>query len=453
MAEPVIGESAAPIALEVKSWAGHPAGLSTLFFTEMWERFSYYGMRALLILYLTAAAVNGGAGLDTAKAASIYGWYTFGVYAASIPGGWIADRFLGQYRSVLLGGILIAGGHFSLAFGNVSAFYGGLCLIIVGTGLLKPNISAMVGSLYQEGDPRRDGGFSIFYMGINLGAFIAPLVCGTLGQKVGWHWGFGAAGIGMTLGLIQYVLGRQRLASALTRIEEKKEVRNETAAAAQGQRFWFTPMEWKRIGAIGIFFVFSALFWAAFEQGGSSLNLFADRLTRASLFDFRFPSTWFQSLNSLYILMLAPMFAWLWVRLRKHEPSSPVKFSVGLLFVGLGFLLLVPASLISGPEQKLVSPFWLAGVYFLHTVGELCLSPVGLSVVTKLAPPQIVGRMMGLWFLSTALGNKVGGWVAGFFDTLPLPQLFGAVFATTTAAAILLAILIRPVRRLMSGVH
>lgn len=434
-----------------RAWMGHPAGLSTLFFTEMWERFSYYGMRALLILYLTAAVIDGGVGMTTAKAAAIYGWYTFGVYAAAIPGGWIADRLLGQYRSVLLGGILIAFGHYSLAFGQMGFFYAGLGLIVAGTGLLKPNISTMVGSLYLENDARRDGGFSIFYMGINVGAFIAPLVCGTLGQRVGWHWGFGAAGVGMTLGLVQYTLGRSRLAPAMGRIAEAK---TSKTGADPAQRRPFTPVERKRIAVIGILFVFTTLFWAAFEQAGSSLNLFAARLTRNSVLGLDFPSTWFQSLNSLFIITLAPVFAWLWVWLnqRNKEPSSPMKFSFGLVFVGLGFLLLVPAALIAG-DQTLVSPLWLVGVYLLHTIGELALSPVGLSVVTKLAPARIVGSMMGVWFLSIAFGNKLGGWVAGFFDTLPLPQLFGAVFATTAAAGLILVFFVKPIKKLMGGVH
>jgi proton-dependent oligopeptide transporter, POT family len=437
-------------------WAGHPVGLSTLFFTEMWERFSYYGMRALLILYLTTAVLDGGVGLGAAQAAAIYGWYTFGVYAFSIPGGWIADRLLGQYRTVLFGGILIACGHFSMAVDDMRTFYLGLALIVVGTGLLKPNVSTLVGSLYEEGDPRRDGGFSIFYMGINVGAMIAPLICGTLGQKVGWHWGFGSAGVGMTIGVVQYALGKKRLQKALDRIEATRDVRP-GAPGETSIRESFTRAEWNRIAVIGILFVFSTLFWAAFEQAGSSLNLFANQLTRTSILGglFSFPSTWFQSLNSLFIITAAPMFSalWVWLAAGNREPSSPAKFSFGLLFVGLGFLLLVPAALLSGPEKHLVSPLWLVGVYLFHTVGELCLSPVGLSVVTKLAPPRIVGSMMGVWFLSIALGNKLGGWIAGFFEILPLPQLFGSVFLTTATAAVVLALMVRPIHKMMGGIN
>jgi len=469
---------------DAAGWAGHPRGLSTLFFTEMWERFSFYGMRALLILYMTAPLTGGGLGFDTPRAASIYGWYTFGVYAAAIPGGWVADRLIGQYRSVLLGGIIIALGHFSLAFAAMPTFYTGLVLIVIGTGLLKPNISTMVGSLYDENDARRDAGFSIFYMGINLGAFIAPLVVGTLGQRVDWHVGFGAAGIGMTLGLVQYVAGKRRLLPALERLgQAPAAVRPAAVPAARGAAFtaaewkriaaivvalftaaeWkriaaivmalFTAAEWKRIAAVGVLFVFSTLFWGAFEQAGSSLNLFADRLTRLSVFGREFPSTWFQSVNSLFIILLAPVLAWLWIRLGQRQPSSPTKFALGLLFAGLGFLLLVPAAGIAQGQGIRVSPMWLVAVYLLHTIGELCLSPVGLSIVTKLAPARIVGAMMGVWFLSIAVGNKLSGWVAGFFESLPLPQVFGAVAATTLAAAVVLALLVRPVRRLMGGVH
>jgi len=435
-----------------RGWFGHPRGLSTLFFTEMWERFSFYGLRALLILYMTASAAQGGLAFTTERAASIYGWYTFGVYAAAIPGGLIADRLLGQYRSVLWGGIIIALGHFSLAFPSLTTFYLGLILIVIGTGLLKPNISTMVGSLYDQNDERRDAGFSIFYMGINLGAFLAPLVVGTLGQRVDWHVGFGCAGIGMTLGLIQYVAGKRRLLPALERLGQSG---TRPAAAASGEPWWrFTPEERKRVAAIAVFFLFSCIFWAAFEQAGSSLNLFADRLTRLRAFGFEFPSTWFQSLNSMFMIFgLAPLLAWLWIRLGPRQPSSPVKFALGLLFAGLGFALLVPAAKMAQEQGVLVSPLWLVGVYFVHTIGELCLSPVGLSIVTKLAPPRIVGAMMGLWFLSIAVGNKMAGWVAGYFERMPLPQLFGAVAATTFVAAVMLLLLTRSIKKLMGGVR
>jgi len=446
-----------------RGWFGHPRGLSTLFFTEMWERFSFYGLRALLILYMTAAAANGGLGFSTEHAASIYGWYTFGVYAAAIPGGIIADRWLGQYRSVLVGGVIIALGHFSLAYPSQPTFYLGLMLIVIGTGLLKPNISTMVGSLYDSADVRRDAGFSIFYMGINVGAFVAPLIVGTLGQCVDWHVGFGCAGIGMTLGLIQYVVGKRRLAPALDRLGQSG---THPSAPVRGEPWWqFRADEWKRIAAIAVLFIFSSIFWAAFEQAGSSLNLFADRFTDNHAFGNlgllrcagqpgAVPSTWYQSLNSMFMILgLAPLLAWLWVRLGPRQPSSPVKFALGLLFAGLGFALLVPAAKMAQQQGILVSPWWLVGVYFLHTIGELCLSPVGLSTVTKLAPSRIAGAMMGLWFLSIAVGNKMAGWVAGYFDRLPLPNIFGAVALTTFVAAAILLLLTRPIKRLMGGVR
>jgi len=427
---------------------GHPRGLSTLFFTEMWERFSFYGMRSLLTLYLIAPAEEGGLGMTKKEAGSVYGWYLGLVYAASLPGGWIADRYLGQFRAVLLGGIIIAFGHFSMAIDSIPFFYVGLGLIIAGTGLLKPNVSSQVGALYGEGDLRRDAGFSIFYMGINLGAFIAPLVCGTLGQEVRWHWGFAAAGVGMVLGLIQYWLGRAPLLAANRRLEETKRA---LRASNEAAGVFFSPGEWRRLAVIAVLFLFSAIFWAAFEQAGSSLTVFADEFTRRSVFGRTFPSSWFQSVNSLFIIALAPVFAWLWRALGSRQPGGSVKFALGLLFAGQGFLLLVPAARLAQPaagEVDPVSPWWLVGVYFCHTVGELCLSPVGLSLMTSLAPPRIMGSVMGIWFLSTAVGGKVGGWVAGLVMDMPLSQLFGSVFATAAGAGVLLALLARPIERL-----
>ena len=463
--------------------AGHPRGLTTLFFTEFWERFSYYGMRALLILFMTDTA-RGGLALDTATAAAIYGFYTSAVYFMGIPGGWIADRLLGQRNAVLYGGILIAMGHFSLAINSTATFYAGLVLIVLGTGLLKPNISSIVGQLYSADDRRRDAGFSIFYMGINMGAFFSPLVCGYLGQEVGWHWGFGAAGVGMTFGLIQYVLGRKRLGNAGKLAEKPRgagrlwlavvlavfaitatfyflwDYRDFVLVAGTVGVFWWllsqgkSSVEKKRIWSIIAFFVFALLFWAGFEQAGSSLNLFADRYTQNSIFGMQFPSSFFQSVNPLAIIALAPLFAWLWVRLGDKEPSSPAKFVFGLVFLSLGFLVIAAAAMVSeqGSGSR-VSPMWLIAVYVLHTIGELCLSPVGLSTVTKLAPERLVGSMMGVWFLAASLGNFVGGRIAGLFEKLPLPQLFGAVFITTGISALLLLFLIRPIRNLMGGVH
>jgi POT family proton-dependent oligopeptide transporter len=429
----------------------HPKGLPVLFFTEMWERFSYYGMRAFLILYMTAPLASGGLGFDDRHAGSLYGTYTGSVWLAAIFGGIIADRLLGQYRSVLLGGIIIAMGHFTLAFKALPSFYAGLALIVIGTGLLKPNVSILVGSLYEPGDHRRDAGFSIFYMGINLGAFLGPIIAGYLAQKVNWHLGFACAGVGMTLGLVQYVLGKKRLAPAIERLSAGRDVSKKERAS--GSAVGFTSVEWKRIAAVFVFFLFASLFWGAYEQAGSTLNLFGDRYTRTTILGFAFPSSWYVSVQAFFVIVLAPVMGWLWVRLGKREPSSPLKFALGLLFAGFAFCFLVPAARYAQGGHMRVSPMWLVGAYFIEEIGELCLSPVGLSVVTKLAPTRIVGLMMGVWFLSNALGNKIAGFTAGFFSTMPLDRLFGIVAIVCLAAAALLFTLIRPIKKLMGGVQ
>jgi POT family proton-dependent oligopeptide transporter len=442
----------AAVSSQDREFFGHPRGLSTLFFTEMWERFSYYGMRAFLILYMVAPQSAGGLGLADADAASIYGTYTGSVWGAAILGGIVADRFLGQYRSVLVG-IIIALGHFTLAFKALPFFYTGLSLIVIGTGLLKPNVSTMVGSLYAPGDSRRDAGFSIFYMGINLGAFIGPLVAGWLAQRVDWHLGFASAGVGMAFGLTQYVLGKRRLTPALERLAAKPIAAGPTTTGGDGAGsvLAFTPAEWKRIGAIVVFFLVAILFWGAYEQAGSTLNLFADRYTRTEILGFSFPSSWFQSVQPIFVIILAPVFAWLWMRLGPREPSVPAKFAFGLLFMGLSFLVLVPAgAMAQAGEGVRVSPWWLIAAYGVSELGELCLSPVGLSAVTRLSPARIVGLMMGVWFLSNAFGNKLAGWAAGFFSTMPLQSLFGIVAGILIVSAVIMFGLVKPLRRLMA---
>ena len=332
-----------------RGFFGHPRGLSTLFFTEMWERFSYYGMRAFLILYMVTPVAGGGLGFSDPDAASIYGTYTGSVWGAAILGGIVADRFLGQYRSVLVGGIIIALGHFALAFKALPFFYSGLTLIVVGTGLLKPNVSTVVGSLYAPGDTRRDAGFSIFYMGINLGAFLGPLVAGYLAQRVDWHLGFACAGVGMALGVVQYIAGRKRLLPAIERMaaQPKEPVpRNVPAgpvAAPSAGVLGFSSVEWKRIGAIVILFIVASLFWGGYEQAGSTLTLFADRYTRLEIMGFSFPSSWFQTVQPICVILFAPLFAWLWIRLGSREPSVPTKFALALMFMSVSFLVLVPA--------------------------------------------------------------------------------------------------------------
>ena len=425
---------------------GHPRGLSTLFFTEMWERFSYYGMRAFLIYYMTATAAAGGLGFTDANAGNIYGLYTGSAWGASILGGIAADRWLGQYRSVLIGGIVIALGHFTLAFRPLPFFYAGLVLIVLGTGLLKPNVSTLVGALYPPGDSRRDAGFSLFYMGINLGALFGPLVAGYLAQRVDWHIGFACAGVGMSFGLIQYVLGRHRLRMPV--VERSRPGENASAPSTGA----FTATEWKRMGAIVIFFVVAILFWGAYEQAGSTLALFADRYTRLEVFGFSFPSSWFQSVQPIFVIILAPIFAWIWVRLGERDPSVPTKLAFGVLFMGLAFLVLVPAGAAAQQTGVRVSPWWLFVSYGISELGELCLYPVGLSAVTKLAPARILGLMMGVWLLSNAFGNMLAGTSARFFVSMPLQQYFAEVAIILFVTAAIVFALVRPIRRLMGGV-
>jgi POT family proton-dependent oligopeptide transporter len=433
-----------------KQWFGHPRGLATCFFTEMWERFSYYGMRALLILYMVGSTQKPGLGFSTEKSAQIYGLYTMLVYLMGVPGGYIADRFLGHYRAVFIGGVIIAAGHFSMAFPSLATFYLGLGLIIIGTGLLKPNVSTMVGSLYRRDDQRRDAGFSIFYMGINTGAFIAPLITGWLGQKINWHAGFAAAGVGMVLGLIQYVAGRKYL----TPVEQRETAVTKAVENAVAPKQPFTREEWGRITAASILTLFALIFWAGFEQAGSSLNLFADQATRLSLLGYVYPSSWFQSVEPLFIIVFSPVFAWIWLALARQnrEPSSPLKFTLGLFFLSLSFLLIVPAAKYFQLHHERVSPMWLVGLYFLQAVGELCLSPVGLSMVTKLSPARIVGLMMGVWFFATAMGNYVAGWVAGLVGSRSFTEVFMIAFVTAAVVTLILAVLIPVIKRMMAGV-
>lgn len=489
---------------------GHPRGLSTLFFTEMWERFSYYGLRAILILFMTASVAEGGLGFAVPKAAAIVGLYTAAVYLMALPGGWVADRVLGQRRAVLIGGIIIAAGHFSMAVEGLTTFYMGLLLIVLGTGLLKPNISAMVGELYPaDASARRDAGFSIFYMGINLGAFFAPLIVGYLGENVNWHWGFAAAGFGMLLGLAQYVLGGKFLGQAglhpdADDVQRASNLRRlviallavaaligglalfadiSIEAVAQAGTYiivgsatlyfsyvliagGLTRQEKGRVGAIIVFFLAAAVFWAGFEQASTSLNLVAERLTDMTLGGWEIPASWFQSINPFFIITMAALFAWIWVTLAKRnkEPSSPVKFSAGLIFLGLGFLVvMIGTRRVSAGEVAAMSPVWLIFTYFLHTTGELALSPVGLSTITKLSPRRMVGQMMGMWFMASALGNLIAGLLAaqigaseteaaGAISPAGAVQVFMMVAAVSIGAGLILLLFSGPVKRLMGGV-
>jgi POT family proton-dependent oligopeptide transporter len=482
-------------------WLGHPRPLYTLFFAELWERFSYYGMRALLTLYMVAPVALGGLALPTKEASLIYGTYTMSVYMLSIPGGALADSILGSRLAVLLGGIIIACGHFAMAVPSEFTFYLGLVLIVVGTGLLKPNISAMVGQLYAPGDVRRDAGFSIFYMGINVGAFIAPLTTGFLAQHSAfkqmltswgfnpihsWHWGFAAAGVGMVLGLIVFVVfggGLKEVGPPPARVPGSWRrpvavllgtlalwgiawlsdqpgfnwIRYLFIVVPVGLMLWFgysSNPDTRRLGAIFFFFIGAFIFWALFEQAGTSLTLFADGHTAQTIAGVEVPSAWYQAANAIFVIALAPLFAVLWTRLGDRQPSSPLKFTIGLFFLALSFSLMIPAAKLA--VQGRVSPLWLLGLYFLQTVGEMCLSPVGLSTFTKLAPRHLVGAMLGIWFLGAAFGNKFAGVLAASFgegDAGHLDRFFGqqaiAVFIVT---AIFLA-LVPWVRRRMGGVR
>ncbi len=503
----------------VSAPARHPRGLATLFFTEMWERFSYYGMRGLLVLFMTHTVREGGLGIPDKTATAIYGLYTASVYLASLPGGWIADRLLGAQRSVWYGGIIIAAGHFTLAVPDSHTFFLGLVLIVIGTGLLKPNISAIVGGLYPEGGSRRDAGFSIFYMGINLGAFLGPFICGTLGQWFHvlpdgthyflWHLGFAAAGVGMVLGLVQYHFTRRHLGEAglhpgntkpvgvvgrtvgmgiaaalvlvialaffgVVRIDPVVVAGYAQSVIIGAAVLYFAGVfvfgrldgdEKRRVALIVILFMTSALFWAGFEQAGSFFSLFADRHTirtagwLGSLWgkpDWEIPASWFQSINPIFIITLAPVMAGVWVRLgrRNLDPSIPVKFGLGLIFLALGFVVMMGAAVLVAAGHK-VWPTWLISIYLIHTFGELCLSPVGLSSVTKLAPTRLTGQMLGTWFVASSLGSLLAGRIAGEFSEDHLqswPSLCWPMIILPGLAGVLLLLFARPIKGLMRGV-
>jgi POT family proton-dependent oligopeptide transporter len=562
MANGISGSSA-----RINDFFGHPRGLSTLFFTELWERFSYYGMRALLVLFMTAEAIgdNPGLGFDVGEAAAIYGIYTFFVYVLSLPGGWVADNIWGQKKAIFVGGCIIAAGHFSMAIPSTTFFFIGLALIVVGTGLLKPNVSSVVGDLYPEGGARRDAGFSIFYMGINLGAILGPLLCGVLGEGYNWHWGFSLAGIGMVFGLVSYKIGAKYLEGAGDLDEEitpgqlKKRSRLfytissilaagivlfgflqssgaiNVALEALAQNLGIVAVvitllffvyiiffgghnkeEQKKLGVIFWLFILAALFWSGFEQAGSSLNLFAADLTDRSagpnsflggagsaimtailaipvvFFAYRtikredlwsvakiavvvsgvavlaffawvfnnigegwiIPASTLQLINPTFIVILAPVFGmlWTWLASRNANPSIPMKFGLGLLGLSAGFFVLAWGSA-NASATNLVSPAWLIVTYFLHTVGELCLSPVGLSSMTKLAPKSRVSQMMGIWFVATALGNLIAGLVAGQLESLAPSGLFQTVAMIIGGGGIVALLAARPVRKLMGDVE
>ena len=485
---------------------GHPPALYVLFFTEMWERFSYYGMRAILTLYMIAGITSGGMGLSTQEAGPIYGLYTASVYLFTLPGGWLADNLLGQRKAIWFGGIIIMLGHIILAIPATNmVFFLGLATVAIGTGLLKPNISSIVGELYPEGGARRDAGFSIFYMGINVGGALGMLTVGFLGEKVGWHIGFGAAAVGMFLGLVGFKMledkylkpygllkPKEKTASdskgnqlalllsavlvALLVILQLAKVIDVTTAAGLAQAmgiiivsittFYFVYIliagnldkdERTRMYVMAIFFVAIAIFWAGYEQGGSTLNIFAEKHTNRFVFGWEMPASWLQGMQSVYVIIFAPIVGAIWIFLnnRKSNPSAPVKFGLGLLILSVGFLMMYFASQYVIVGEK-VSYLWLVVTYLFTVLGELCISPVGLSFYTKLAPQRFVSQLVGIWFVGAALGNLIAGLFASNFDensVAQMPSLFMLVVIVSFISGLLMVLLYKPIKKWMAGVE
>lgn len=478
---------------------GHPRGLSVLFFTEFWERFSYYGLRAILLLFLTAPAAISGMEFDITTAGFIYGIYTSMAYLASVPGGWIADNVIGQRKAIFYGGILITAGNLVLAMHGIPFLIVGLTLVILGTGLLKPNVSAVVGGLYADNESaRRDSGFSIFYMGINLGAFVAPLVVGSLGEKINWHLGFLASGIGMAIGLVWYRFGAKHLGSlglptanseTIAKAKKTLLIAVATLVSVIGLaaimhfsgvfRFTLditrnifnvaylvipiaffavvfadkslTTIEKKRFVVIAVFFFLSAIFWGSFEQAGTTFTIFARDSTDRVIGGTTIAVSYFQSLNAMFIVIFASVFAWIWVKLGTRQPSSPMKFAIGLILVGVGFWMLSVAAGVASTGVK-VTPLWLVTVYMIHTFGELCISPVGLSSISKLAPARYVSQAMGIWFLGASLGNYIAGQAAGYIEHSSASEVFFIVFCISSGIGVVIALVSKPIANLMGGV-
>ncbi|MGH8230198.1 MAG: peptide MFS transporter [Steroidobacteraceae bacterium] len=484
--------------LAARTVLGHPAGLATVFLTEMWERLSFYGMRALLILFLVDQVAHGGLGLSDRTAAAIYGLYVGGTYLACLPGGWIGDRLCGCQRAVLYGGIVIALGHLILGIAPTAAsFYFGLFVIVLGTGLLKPNAGAIVAQLYPEGGARRDAGFTIYYIGVNIGATLGPLIAGLLAQRYGWPAGFMTASVGMTLGVLQFVWGRRLLGGAgaepfvragraasrwlllaalllaalvalvwsgIVPIAAVAFEHASTSAVVVMMVLYFaylllgaglTPIERRRIYAVMVLFGASVLFWAGYEQTGSSLNLFAERYTDRHVFGWDMPASWLQSLNPIYIVVFGSLFSALWVELarRRMQPSTTLKFVLGLMGMASGFAVMALASrLVVGGHR--VGLGWLSVTYLLHTWGELALSPVGLSAVSKLVPQRFVSQSLGVFFVSLSVGNLIAGRIAGGFDANDLaamPGQFMFIFWFGASAAAVLVMLSPLMRRWSAG--
>jgi POT family proton-dependent oligopeptide transporter len=445
--------------LKTKEFFGHPAGLYVLFLTEMWERFSYYGMRALLIMYMTkylladparAADVLGYHTLEhiltsvfgvlniQQMSSQLYGLYTGLVYFTPFFGGYLADKFMGQHRTVYLGGVLMAIGHFLMT--NEHLFLLALMFLILGNGAFKPNISTQVGDLYKVGDPRRDSAFTIFYMGINLGAIFSPLVCGTLGQLVGWDWGFGAAGVGMLVGLMVYWAGSDLIPRS---VEKKQEVVHE-----RHQKL--SKKDWERVGALVFLCLLNIAFWAIYEQQGNTLQLWADERTDWVFLGFHVPSSWFQMFNPAMILIFAPLLnmLWIWQAKRGKQPSSITKMGIGAILCGCAYLVMILAAVIV-PEHEKGQVFWLIGTVFVFTMGELYLSPIGLSLVTKVAPVPILSTMMGVWFLSSFFGNYMTGYLGTFYSVMSGQSFFSMLFVMGIVTGFLFFVTRRPLERIL----
>jgi len=430
----------------------HPKGLYVLFFTEMWERFSYYGMRAIFVLYLAAQAtgINPGIGWEKADAIALYGWYTMMVYVLAVPGGIIADRFLGQKKTVMLGGILLCIGHFVLALDSLNAFYIGCVFIVLGVGALKPNISSMVGSLYKKNDPNRTKGFTLFYIGINIGAFTAPLLVGYVGETINWHYGFGMAGIGMLIGQIVYIWGQKYLEGIGDFIPKNLEENDERISKQP-----LTKIEKDRIIVLGLTFLIAIIFWGAYEQAGGLMNLFTKESVNRSLGSFMVPTSWFQSLHAFYVILIGVPIAALWVSFgrRGRQNSTIFKLGIGTIITGIGFIFLAKAAYdASNLSTGQASMIWILIAYLLHVVGELSISPVILNFITKLSPVKYVSMMMGLYFFATGIGNKLAGTLgeAAFEESTPI-EIFMGITVFCVLFGLLLIVFTKKLNALTHG--
>ena len=472
----------------------HPKGLFTLFFTEMWERMSYYGMRGILVLFMTAAIAEGGLEIDSVSASAIYGIYSACVYLVALIGGWLADRHIGQQNAILYGGFIIMLGHFLLAFTNLQTFYLGLIFVVLGTGLLKPNISAIVGGLYENNPQKKESGFTIFYMAINIGSILGFFICGFLGENIGWHYGFGAAGIGMAFGLIQFILTRKNLGevglkpSIELKIESKRKeikifnlflilfsvvvmlgitghLRFDPIPVANYLTvgillisiiyflyiFYFGKLnndETKKLTLIVVLFFGAAFFWSGFDQAGSSFNIFAKEYTSRFIYGWEYPASWLQVLNPILVVILSPFMAYLWFFLGKKmlDPSLPFKFGLGLLFMSVGFLFIAYGANIA-VQEGVAGAKWLLLTYLFHTIGELTLSPIGLAAISNLSPKRFVGQMMGVWFLASSLGAIIAGILSGqatYEGIKSMPDLFNKIAIISSIVGLILILISRP---------